>query len=234
MPPAGPLLLPADWQPLGQCRPPSSELVVYRVAWADWLPRPADWLAWVPAAEQARAARYAQPADQARFLVARAALRGLLGQHLDLPPAAVPLALTAFGKPHLPVPRGLHFNLSHSGAWVVLVLAPCEVGIDAEEVRPDFTYDDVARSQFGPGGQRHLQQSADPRGTFYYLWTRREALAKATGHGLGEAPAADEATRPGWQLRSFEVAAGYPAALAYPAAWQPAPRFITLPPGPLK
>lgn len=218
----------AAWQPRGSFLPLPGELAVYRVAWADFLPLPASLLALVPADERARAARYVQPADQARFLVGRAALRYLLGQQLGLLPAAVPLTLTSFGKPRLAAPSGIHFNFSHSGAWVVLVLAPFEVGIDVEEVRPDFDYSEIASYHFGPASRQYLQQSADPRGAFYYLWTRREALAKAIGRGLDESTDEGTAPPPDWQLPSFEVATGYPAALAFPAGWQPVLRFVTL------
>ncbi len=223
-----PLLPAAAWQPLGSSLPPLGELAVYRVAWADFLPLPASLLTLVPPDEQGRATRYVQPADQARFLVGRAVLRYLLGRHLGLLPAAVPLSLTPFGKPELATPSGIHFNLSHSGAWIVMVLAPYEVGVDVEEMLPDFDYGEIASYHFGPAARRHLQQSSDPRGTFYHLWTRREALAKAIGRGLDDTLSEDTVPLPSWQLHSFAVATGYPAALAYPAAGQPVLRFITL------
>lgn len=219
------------WVPAGAPLPPDtpSTLYVYRVAVAAADATAAGAPAVLAAltslltpAERARAARYRQPADQARFVVGRASLRYLLGQRLGLAPAAVPLALNAYGKPQLLAPAGaqLHFNVAHAGAWVVLALGTRAVGIDVEKWELDFDFADVTAHCFSAAEQRYLALSADPRAAFYALWTRQEAWAKATGRGLGDEPAAlSDLAR--WAVRSFEVAPGYPAALAYPASWQP-------------
>ncbi len=177
----------------------------------------------LPAAEQQRAARYARPADQLRFQVGRASLRCLLGQQLGLPPAAVPLRLSPWGKPELAGPAQLHFNVAHSGEWVLIALAARPVGVDVEEQNPALDFAEVAAHRFGPAEQRHLARSSQPVATFYQLWTRLEARAKAAGLGLSA-----ETDPAGWTVRSFSVAPGYPAALAYPADWQPVIQFRRL------
>ena len=171
-------------------------------------------------AEQHRAARYARPADQLRFQVGRASLRCLLGQQLGLPPAAVPLRLSPLGKPELAEPAHLHFNVAHSGEWVLIALAARLVGVDVEEQNPTLDFADVAAYRFGAAEQQHLAQSTQRIATFYQLWTQLEARTKAAGLGLSA-----EADPAGWTVRSFSVAPGYPAALAYPADWQPVIQF---------
>ena len=173
--------------------------------------------------EQQRAARYARLADRLRFRVGRASLRHLLGQRLGLPPAAVPLRLSPLGKPELAGSAGVHFNVAHSGEWVLLALAAHPVGIDVEEQNPTLDFADVAAHRFGPAERQRLAQSAQPIATFYQLWTQLEARAKAAGLGLSA-----ETDPAGWTVRSFGVAPGYPAALAYPADWQPVIQFRRL------
>lgn len=176
-------------------------------------------------AEQQRAARYVRPADRRRFRVGRAALRCLLGQRLGLAPAAVPLRLSPLGKPELAAPAGLHFNVAHSGEWVLIALAAKPVGIDVEEQDPALDFAAVAAARFGPADQQCLAQSPQPVTTFYQLWTQLEARAKATGLGLSTETGPDPAA---WTVRNFGVAPGYAAALAYPAGWQPVIQFRRL------
>lgn len=204
--------------------PPSTEaLTVYCVptaAFAGWAYRLNRLL---PPADQQRATRYARPADQLRFQVGRASLRYLLGQQLGLPPAAVPLRLSPLGKPELAEPVGVHFNVAHSGEWVLIALAARLVGVDVEEQNPTLDFADVAAYRFGAAEQQRLAQSAQPLATFYQLWTQLEARTKAAGLGLSA-----DTDPAGWTVRSFSVAPGYPAALAYPADWQPVIQFRRL------
>ena len=159
--------------------------------------------------EQQRAARYARLADRLRFQVGRASLRHLLGQQLGLPPAAVPLRLSPLGKPELAGsagPNNVHFNVAHSGEWVLLALAAHPVGIDVEEQNPTLDFADVAAHRFGPAERQRLAQSAQPVATFYQLWTQLEARAKAAGLGLSA-----ETDPAGWTV----------AASAWPPATPP-------------
>jgi len=92
----------------------------------------------------------------------------------------------AFGKPYLLLYPGLHFNLSHSGDWVVGAVSSSAVGIDVEEIRPiDF---DIARRFFARREYDELMQraSADRLDHFFNLWTVKESYIKMHGHGLSQ------------------------------------------------
>ena len=89
---------------------------------------------------------------------------------------------TRFGKPYLrdcPV----CFNISHSGHFVICVVSNevDRVGVDVELVKPINIYDlknvwtDKEWNEIEEGGV-HL---------FYEYWTRKEAVLKADGRGLG-------------------------------------------------
>ena len=205
--------------------PPTEALTVYCLPTADFAGLGEHLNRLLPADEQQRAARYARPADQLRFQVGRASLRYLLGQQLGLPPAAVPLCLGPLGKPELAEPAGGHFSVAHSGEWVLIALAARPVGVDVEEQNLMLDFAAVAAYRFNQAEQQRLAQSAQPTATFYQLWTQLEARAKAAGIGLSTEAGPDPA---GWTVRSFGVAPGYPAALAYPTGWQPVIRFRRL------
>ncbi|RYY21591.1 MAG: 4'-phosphopantetheinyl transferase superfamily protein [Cytophagaceae bacterium] len=182
-------------------------------------------------AELLRAGRYHQPADRTRFLVARAALRWLLGAYARRPPASLILALGPNKKPVLQDAPGLHYNVSHAGNWVLIAIAGTEIGVDVEKVAAQFAFQDVLGTSFSPAEQAFIGQGAASAPLFYQLWTRKEALVKATAQGIDanfwQVPALDGlhelagpggAAGPGWAVSSFAVADGYAAAVAYPAA----------------
>lgn len=86
--------------------------------------------------------------------------------------------MDARGKPRLLEPV-LHFNLSHSGGWVAMVLClNAEVGIDVEQARlsavnlpwPTILHPD----------ELGLRDTA----SFLKIWTLKEAVSKCCGEGL--------------------------------------------------
>ncbi|MGI4739589.1 MAG: 4'-phosphopantetheinyl transferase family protein [Janthinobacterium lividum] len=210
----------------------ANTLVVYRLAVADFAGREAALQLLLTDAELQHAQRYARPADQLRFRVGRGCLRYLLGQRLGRLPAAIELRTGRFGKPQLAEPAGVHFNVAHSGDWVVVALAAREIGIDLEQMVPDFDFAEVAAQRFSPAEQLQLTLSPEPQLAFYHIWTQLEARAKASGLGLG-----DEALRPAssgppaqWTVQNFGLLPGHPGAVAYPADWQPVIQFRSLDP----
>jgi 4'-phosphopantetheinyl transferase len=141
-----------------------------------------------------------------------------LAAYLDVNPAEIVLVLDDHGKPRLRSPdyAWLHFNLSDSAEVVVFAVARGrEVGVDVEQVHADFPVDEVARRFLSLCEQNALAASAqqDRVDFFYQLWTRKEALLKALGVGLGGAqPSTDDVGN--WSLVTFDAGAGYVAAVA--------------------
>ncbi len=188
--------------------------------------------------ERERARRFASPHDRRRFVVARGLLRELLGRYLDRDPASVAFAYGPAGKPRLGGAAGagaLRFNLAHSGAVVLYAFAVGRrVGIDVEEVRPLGDLDVLSRSVFSSRERAQLEAHPPSRRSraFFDGWVRKEAVLKASGHGLGAGPSAIEVslarrdgsllrtvygevrTRAGWTLRSVPMGPRYAAAVA--------------------
>jgi 4'-phosphopantetheinyl transferase len=141
--------------------------------------------AMVSKAESERLMRLVDPIARRRALVARAALREVLGGYLNLAPAQVVLSYTEFGKPVVrSVP--LQFSLSHScEVAVIAVTTGGTVGIDIEHVvRCDvgrlpmraMTANEIATWERLPDNARCAG--------FLRYWTAKEAYVKALGVGL--------------------------------------------------
>ncbi|MET9500819.1 4'-phosphopantetheinyl transferase superfamily protein [Streptomyces sp. NPDC006622] len=170
--------------------------------------------------ERARYEATARPADRARFLVGCALSRLALGELLDLPPADVPLRRVCprcggpHGKVRLAVPEGVpypdvDFSVTHSGDVVgVAVCRTAAVGLDVEDDGIPLDVDAAARTALGDAELRSLyaRPPAGRRSAFLRTWTRKEAVLKALGVGLGV------------PLRGLEVSApdAAPAVLAWP------------------
>ena len=90
------------------------------------------------------------------------------------------------GKPEIPnFPK--HFNLSHSGDYVVCGVSDGDVGVDIQKWVP--FKERTAERFFAPEEWQLLQETGEAKRTewFYRLWTRKEAYGKYTGQGIGEA-----------------------------------------------
>src|ERR1700691_5906923 len=91
--------------------------------------------------EKSRAERFYFQIDRERFIIARAALREVLGVYLKRAAKSLSFCYGSHGKPALARDSGsnpIHFNLSHSnGVAVYAVARDREVGIDLEFIRQD-------------------------------------------------------------------------------------------------
>jgi len=192
--------------------------------------------------EQARASRFTRAEDRLRFQLGRAATRCILGRYLGLAPSAVVIDPDRHGKPQLnawlvPVEPRVHFNVSHSGGWIVAAFAVSyPVGIDIEQIRPEAVSEEL-KAYFMSDGERRSLRSLPPArqaAAFFKCWTSKEALLKGLGLGVTvdlkgievsvdpDLPAELLAAPPGllasgWQLRTLECSPSYAATLAVAA-----------------
>lgn len=102
------------------------------------------------------------------------------------PSVVHPLAISIAdgGKPYLVREAGIHFSLSHSGAWAVCAVGDHPLGVDIERCEPNRP--DIASRFFHKEEVRYLNGLpgyARPD-AFYSLWTLKEAFVKTTGRGL--------------------------------------------------
>lgn len=86
------------------------------------------------------------------------------------------------GKPYLE--DGPYFNISHSGHCIGCIVSEHPVGLDLEEKRTIPVED--FKGVFTAEEWDWIQMDQE---RFYTLWTRKEALLKATGSGFSFSPA---------------------------------------------
>lgn len=162
---------------------------------------------------------------------ARSALRRILGRYTGLAADALRIEADARGKPRLAHPGAPAFNLSHTEGLALVAVARTPVGIDVERLRPLADALGLARRFLAPAEAAAVAAggAAGRDAAFLRVWTRKEALLKASGHGLaldtraievGSGPAPHAPARAAvpeagaFQVQSLAVESGWLAALA--------------------
>ncbi|MBC8986419.1 4'-phosphopantetheinyl transferase superfamily protein [Pedobacter sp. N36a] len=133
--------------------------------------------------ELAKGARFLHQQSRENYTVRKYFLRKLLGHFMGIPAASIVFHLKENKKPGV---DGLFFNVSHSKDLITIALSETSIGVDIEYVDPYFQYKEVTNLCFSAEEQVMVESSALPILTFYLLWTRKEALVKATGEGIVE------------------------------------------------
>ena len=122
----------------------------------------------------------------------RSLLAEALHDYLGRTPAPEELAgqsVTANGKPFFPAYPDFHYNISHSGDYVVCAYGTQPVGIDIQKIP------DKAERAAAIAGHFYSEQETDAlnrlpdfpmRCLFTRFWTSRESYIKLTGRGLSE------------------------------------------------
>lgn len=122
-----------------------------------------------------RADRYLRQEDKLRTVTAAALLKAVLGADDDQ------IAKNDFGKPYLKDRRDVHYNLSHSGRYVVLVWGDTELGVDVQKHDACANVEAIGTRFFAPDELRYAQGDLS---RFYEIWTKKESFLKYTGKGL--------------------------------------------------
>lgn len=137
--------------------------------------------------ERERAARFVFEPDAWHFKLCRTMLRLGLALHLGKPAREIRIQTSGRGKPYVDE-GGIHFNVSHChGAGLLAFTRVDEIGVDVEAVRADVESLDIASQHFTAGEAEWIAAAGDPRQQarrFTRLWTRKEAVLKATGKGI--------------------------------------------------
>lgn len=219
-----------DWQHAapGDFIMHDGEVHVYRIHIGSNLQWLAAFAATLTPSETERGNKYHQLKDRQRFVISRGAQRNILGRYLNQPATALQFVLGDNKKPYLPAKgsAGLQYNITHAGEWILLAVSHTPVGADVEYIDPAFSFADILPEHFSQEEVEFIN-SENSHDHFFTLWTRKEALLKATGQGLGEhlksTPSLDGAHElPGillsaekdWKINSFNLIDDYKASIA--------------------
>jgi 4'-phosphopantetheinyl transferase len=206
----------------------SGEIHIWRAGWSN-LEAPINIMqTFLDEQERARAGRFHYERDRQKFIVRREILKILLARYTGEHPAALVIREGANKKPVLEGNPHLHFNLSSSGDNMLFAIAGSAVGIDIEKCVDGFGYDEIAAEHFSEDERQYIHAAANRGEAFYRLWTRKEALLKATAKGISDdlkyiscAPgrhnvaAAVTGSRHHWSLQTFEPYPGYFGSIAH-------------------
>lgn len=175
--------------------------------------------------EVVRANRYLRKEDHDRFIISRASLRHVLSKYINKQPETIVFELEPNRKPYIS-DINFHYNLSDSADQILIAISSKPVGMDVEYIKPKFYYDTILPLNFNQAEIDFINE-VDSLHRFFMLWTRKEAILKATGIGLTDhlkqIPSLNGqhhidgdliSTRNNWKLWSFMSAGNYIATVA--------------------
>lgn len=128
-----------------------------------------------------RAHRYKRFEDKLRCVTSDALLRRALGTD------EFQIQKNPYGKPSVIGRDDFHYNLSHSGNYVVIAFGESEVGVDIQEHRAHTDIPLIAHRCFCQDEQEYIFQCPEEtEQRFYEIWTGKESYLKYIGKGLGK------------------------------------------------
>lgn len=133
---------------------------------------------------QERAQRYLKQEDKMRCVVADALVRYAAQKSLGL--SSFTVTQDALGKPYIQGQEKFHYNLSHSGRWVVMAYGDSPVGIDVQQFRMEPGKEQRLCSLFAKDEADYIlaAQGTERLQRFFRIWTAKESYLKFLGVGL--------------------------------------------------
>jgi len=128
--------------------------------------------------------RYVFKADANRTLVGDVLVRFLIRKKLNISNEQIHFESNKYGKKRLMGRNDFHFNISHSGEWVVCSMGNYENGIDVEKIQPidiDLVKRIFKRSEYLHIKNMKLENQSQE---FIRIWTLKESYIKCIGKGL--------------------------------------------------
>ncbi|NLQ47984.1 4'-phosphopantetheinyl transferase family protein [Streptococcus mutans] len=125
--------------------------------------------------------RYQFWQDRQRSLLGHLLSRYAIVQEYSLTNKEIQIRRHAYGKPYIKDYSQIHYNISHSGEWVVVAIGKSPIGIDVENRREDW---DLIGERVFSESEKYWSQNSYKRKAI--LWTIKEAYVKYLGTGLSK------------------------------------------------
>lgn len=125
--------------------------------------------------------RYQFWQDRQRSLLGHLLSRYAIIQEYALTNKEIQIRRHAYGKPYIKDYSQIHYNISHSGEWVVVAIGKSPIGIDVENRREDW---DLIGERVFSESEKYWSQNSYKRKAI--LWTIKEAYVKYLGIGLSK------------------------------------------------
>ena len=132
--------------------------------------------------------RLRNDADQALALWSHLMLRALLMEQTSFPNSQLRFGFDSFQKPVFLSDPTIHFNLSHSGQWILCGVCTNDIGVDIEKIEP--IHPNVLEVALTINEQKryHTLSVQERSQYFYQLWTAKESYLKLIGLGMNVLP----------------------------------------------
>ncbi len=136
--------------------------------------------------ERKSATRFRFDKHRHRYIIAHAAMRKIVANHLNISTHALNIDFNKYGKPYISN-NPLYFNLSHSeDIALVSISFHGQVGIDIEFLKSEIDMLGIAQRFFHPiEFEQLIKIPPENRSHYFYTcWTGKEAFLKAKGIGI--------------------------------------------------
>jgi len=136
------------------------------------------------AEKQEKVKRFHRWEDSQRAAIAEILIRAVVCTKFGFPNGEIDFDKNDYGKPFIKNRPDFHYNISHSGDWVICAVDNALVGIDVETVKPmDFG---IAKRFFSKEECNDLMMKEESQRLAYFfdLWTLKESYIKADGRGM--------------------------------------------------
>lgn len=123
--------------------------------------------------------------DKLRSLIGEILVRYIIAENISIKSSDMIFATNIYGKPFLRDYSDFHFNISHSGDYVLCAIDSKPIGIDIEKVVP-IEYETIAPNFLTVKEISYIKREdfKNQINKFYEIWTIKESYVKAYGQGL--------------------------------------------------
>jgi 4'-phosphopantetheinyl transferase len=125
-------------------------------------------------------------ADKQRSVLGELLARTVIPRQLKIHADNISITKNEFGKPILRDYPNLHYNISHSGDYVVCAVSDRPVGIDIEQIARSDSIK-ISNRIFHDTEKRYVKSFYSEEAqaiAFTEIWTKKEAYIKRDGRGL--------------------------------------------------
>lgn len=129
--------------------------------------------------------KFRKTEDRYRGMLAELLARKTICEKFGLQNEQLFFSPNKYGKPLLEGYDNIHFNVSHSGEWVVCAIHDKPVGIDVERIHK--MDEGIVRRFFAGEEAQYIVEGlseVEKQSRFYELWTLKESYIKAEGKGM--------------------------------------------------
>lgn len=122
--------------------------------------------------------------DRLRSLYGEIMLRGCVRKLFGCTDAEMAISYSSYGKPYFANLPQVHFNLSHSGSYVLCGISHAEIGVDIELIGTHHL--DIAKRYFTAEEYEQIiaQPPSEQPQAFYRYWCLKESYIKYKGLGM--------------------------------------------------